>query len=162
MATVYTTTFQLRRGNASVWEKNNPVLSRGEPGFEIDTNRLKIGDGSTAWNDLCYVGDSIQKGYFHEGAFYSDSTLSVEMNPSTIKVYIDLKNGQMYHYTGTNYQKIEGNLPVASDINPGIFKVYSTTGDNEDGTMTQKAITAALNRKVEVDVDDTGEILIFK
>ena len=57
MATVYTTTFQLRRGNASVWEKNNPVLSRGEPGFEIDTNRLKIGDGSTAWNDLRYIGE---------------------------------------------------------------------------------------------------------
>ena len=45
MATVYNTTFQLRRGTAAIWEKNNPILSRGEPGFEIDTNRLKIGDG---------------------------------------------------------------------------------------------------------------------
>lgn len=57
MAEVYKTTFQLRRGNASVWEKNNPILARGEPGFEIDTNRLKIGDGLTAWKDLKYIGE---------------------------------------------------------------------------------------------------------
>ena len=57
-STTITTTFQLRRGNASVWEKNNPILARGEPGFEIDTNRLKIGDGSTPWIDLKYIGES--------------------------------------------------------------------------------------------------------
>ena len=28
----------------------------GEPGFEVDTYRLKIGDGKTAWNDLPYIG----------------------------------------------------------------------------------------------------------
>ena len=57
MAEVIKTTFQLRRGNAAVWAKNNPVLSRGEPGFVIDENRLKIGDGVTAWNDLPYIGE---------------------------------------------------------------------------------------------------------
>ena len=57
MATVINTTFQLRRGNASVWAKNNPILARGEPGFIIDENRLKIGDGTTAWNDLDYIGE---------------------------------------------------------------------------------------------------------
>jgi hypothetical protein len=54
---VYNTTFQLRRGNAAVWARNNPILARGEPGYVIDENRLKIGDGSTAWNDLPYVGE---------------------------------------------------------------------------------------------------------
>ena len=57
MAEVIKTTFQLRRGNASVWEKNNPVLYRGEPGFVIDENRLKIGDGITPWNELEYIGE---------------------------------------------------------------------------------------------------------
>ncbi len=55
MATVLKTKFQLRRGNAEVWARNNPVLERGEPGFEIDTGRLKIGNGQTAWNDLEYL-----------------------------------------------------------------------------------------------------------
>lgn len=58
MAEVIKTTFQLRRGTASVWEKNNPVLHRGEPGFVIDENRLKIGDGVTLWNDLPYIGEA--------------------------------------------------------------------------------------------------------
>ena len=56
MAEIIRTTFQLRRGYEAVWKKNNPVLVCGEPGFVIDRNRLKIGDGETAWNDLPYFG----------------------------------------------------------------------------------------------------------
>lgn len=55
MAT-YNITYQLRRGTAAVWEKNNPILNYGEPGFEKDTYRLKIGDGVTHWVDLPYIG----------------------------------------------------------------------------------------------------------
>ena len=58
MAEVIKTTFQLRRGAAAVWAKNNPILERGEPGFVVDENRLKIGDGTTPWNDLDYIGES--------------------------------------------------------------------------------------------------------
>lgn len=56
MAEIIRTTFQLRRGYEAVWQRNNPVLACGEPGFVIDRNRLKIGDGETAWNDLPYFG----------------------------------------------------------------------------------------------------------
>ena len=56
MAEVLRTTFQLRRGYEAAWKKNNPVLASGEPGFVIDKNALKIGDGVTAWNDLAYIG----------------------------------------------------------------------------------------------------------
>lgn len=55
MAEIIKTTFQLRRGYEAVWERNNPILASGEPGFVIDKNRLKIGDGETAWNDLEYI-----------------------------------------------------------------------------------------------------------
>lgn len=55
MATTIKTTFQLRRGNAEVWAKNNPVLAAGEPGFELDTGKLKIGNGSDAYNNLPYI-----------------------------------------------------------------------------------------------------------
>lgn len=58
MATTYKTTFQLRRGLAEVWKKNNPLLAKGEPGFELDTNRLKIGDGEKNYNDLPYIGEA--------------------------------------------------------------------------------------------------------
>lgn len=56
MADVIKTTFQLRRGEASVWKKNNPTLAKGEPGVELDTLKMKIGDGATPWNDLPYSG----------------------------------------------------------------------------------------------------------
>lgn len=55
MVEVIKTTFQLRRGYEAVWEKNNPILATGEPGFVIDKNLLKIGDGTTRWNDLEYL-----------------------------------------------------------------------------------------------------------
>jgi hypothetical protein len=45
---------QLRRGTAANWTSANPVLSAGEPGFETDTGKSKIGDGTTAWNSLVY------------------------------------------------------------------------------------------------------------
>lgn len=44
-----------RRDNASNWSTNNPVLALGEFGFELDTNKLKIGDGVSAWNSLSYI-----------------------------------------------------------------------------------------------------------
>lgn len=60
MANVVKITYQLRRGYEEVWERNNPILASGEPGFVIDKNKLKIGDGVTAWNDLKYIAGSME------------------------------------------------------------------------------------------------------
>ena len=50
-------TIQLRKGTLDQWNsKNTEVLASGEPGFETDTLRLKIGNGTTAWSGLNYVG----------------------------------------------------------------------------------------------------------
>lgn len=59
MAENIKTTFLLRRGNTEAWERNNPILQLGEPGFEIDKNKLKVGDGTTTWKNLPYIGDEI-------------------------------------------------------------------------------------------------------
>ena len=45
---------QLRRGGAQEWANANPVLAQGELGIELDTGRIKIGDGVSAWNTLRY------------------------------------------------------------------------------------------------------------
>ena len=45
---------QLRRGTAATWTSINPILAQGEYGFETDTLKTKIGDGTTAWNSLAY------------------------------------------------------------------------------------------------------------
>lgn len=54
---VIKTTFLLRRGTTSAWESANPTLQYGEPGYEKDTGKLKIGDGIHAWNELPYLTD---------------------------------------------------------------------------------------------------------
>ena len=48
-----------RRGTAPQWAVTNPVLESGELGIESDTNKMKLGDGRTAWNSLVYVGGLI-------------------------------------------------------------------------------------------------------
>ena len=45
---------QLRRGGAQEWANANPTLAQGELGIEIDTGRIKIGDGVSSWNTLRY------------------------------------------------------------------------------------------------------------
>ena len=46
---------QVKRGTASSWTSANTVLAAGEIGFETDTKKMKVGDGSTAWNSLLYT-----------------------------------------------------------------------------------------------------------
>lgn len=47
---------QLRRDEAANWTSVNPTLSAGELGVELDTGKLKVGNGTTAWNSLAYIG----------------------------------------------------------------------------------------------------------
>ena len=51
---------QLRNDSASNWASAYPVRLEGEVGIELDSarNRIKIGDGTTAWNDLPYFLDA--------------------------------------------------------------------------------------------------------
>ena len=48
-------TLQHKRATAAIMAANNPVLAAGEVAFETDTNKFKIGDGSTAWVRLPYA-----------------------------------------------------------------------------------------------------------
>ena len=59
-----TVRMQQRRGTAAEWTSANTVLSAGEIGFETDTSKFKIGDGTTAWNSLPYFvnADDIETG----------------------------------------------------------------------------------------------------
>ena len=50
------TRIQLRNDLAATWNSKNPVLNKGEIGIEIDTRKMKVGDGTTVWNALSYMG----------------------------------------------------------------------------------------------------------
>lgn len=51
-----TTRIKLRRDTAANWTDANPILAAGEPGLEIDTGKVKYGDGVTAWNAIEHTG----------------------------------------------------------------------------------------------------------
>ena len=58
-----TTRIKLRRDDTTNWEALNPVLALGEPGYNTTDNKIKIGDGVTAWVDLAYLTDAAGNDY---------------------------------------------------------------------------------------------------
>jgi hypothetical protein len=52
------TRMQQRRGTAAQWTAANPILAAGEIGFETDTNKFKMGNGSSTWGNLQYFANA--------------------------------------------------------------------------------------------------------
>ena len=81
-------------------------------------------------------------------------------------LYIDIPTSGMYYFDGQKYQELgRSSVPTANQATEqtaGIMKLYSTTGQNTDGTMTQKAITDELNEKVEITLNIEEELIIFE
>jgi hypothetical protein len=48
------TKIQVRRDSSADWNITNPILSEGEIGFETNTGKFKIGNGSSVWSGLEY------------------------------------------------------------------------------------------------------------
>ena len=43
---------QIRRGKTDSWKKSKLKLAAGQPGYDKDRHKLKIGDGISLWEDL--------------------------------------------------------------------------------------------------------------
>lgn len=141
----------------------------------VDTARYGLkavcGDGVSTFGQLEYIGESFQQGYWDHvtGAFYYDKKLTQEIvNKRENVLYLDIDSSQIYYYTGSQFKQIELGLPTASETVLGVLKLYNNTGDNTDGTMTQKAITNELENindeldtKVEVSLKEDEELVIF-
>ena len=69
---IINTTLQQRSDTAARWTEVNPVLLRGELGIEIDTGKLKVGNGETAWADLPYLSAGITKGEILDMVYPND------------------------------------------------------------------------------------------
>ena len=146
-------TIKLKRGLAEAWERVNPVLKQGEPGFTIDTNRLKLGDGKTAWNDLPYVGT---QSYIAKDSYYSFPSVGEDN-----LFYIDLTNYNIYIWHNNTYKRVStdsesividtelsetSNNPIANSVvTKAIKEVTYTFGegfevDEETNTVTATAV----------------------
>jgi hypothetical protein len=83
------TQIQIRRGTASQWTSANPTLASGEFGYESDTSKFKIGNGSTAWTSLSYQGagtvTSITAGTgLSGGTITTSGTIAIDSTVATL------------------------------------------------------------------------------
>ena len=134
----------------------------------VDTARSGLravcGDGVSTFGQLEYIGESFQQAYWDHitETFYYDKKLTQEItNKKENVLYLDIDSSQLYYYTESGFKLIEMNLPTASETVLGVLKLYDSTGNNIDGTMTQRAITEELDTKVELSLKEDEELVIF-
>jgi len=123
---------QLRRDTSLNWGLNNPILLSGEIGYETNTTYMKIGDGTTPWNDLPYWQGGL-----------TGAGLTVKKNGATILSPTSNLNfsNDFTVVTGTNYtatiglsNSAEGTL--VNILNNGVLGITGATGINFTGAAS--------------------------
>lgn len=106
------TKIQLRRDTSSNWNTANPTPASGEPCFETDTGKLKIGDGTTAYNSLPYQGGSSGE--------TTNLNAIAPLYLTTSGYATSVLN--KYTYSGSDYYYIQGDR----DVIPMYYDNYNT------------------------------------
>lgn len=135
------TVIKLRRGTAAEWSSNgSTVLASGEPGFELDTGRFKIGNGTTAWSGLVYAS-------IVPSGFIAGSGISINLGSNGSYVTISSSGGaNIYNYGDNRVLTSDG---TATGINAennltfdGTTLLVNGTGVSVSGhTHTSSSIT---------------------
>ena len=135
---------QQRRGTAAQWTSADPVLNAGEMGWESDTNKFKVGDGTNHWADLDYfidanstVNPAFGTSIVFEGATADSYEVTLQATDPTADRTITLPN-----VTGTVITT--GNLSDITDI--GVFTstivMEGSTADAHELTLSAGNPTA--------------------
>lgn len=133
MPKIIKATILLRRGLAATWAAHNPTLAYGEPGFEKDTNRLKIGDGETEWNLLPYLDGNYAKIHYDDENNYTDDFIAEE-----------------------------NEICFVNTINKGIrIKLGDGVTEWQYLSYTDEVLWEELESKVDVSYDAQEEMLVF-
>ena len=138
-----------RRDTAANWSSANPILAEGEIGIVTDTKGYKIGDGSTAWNDLAYPSNptTISNELGSSSTVAASQSILTESVLNTIQLdNIDLDSGTIAklmlatvpaRYTVMSNNKNCGTLDIIGD-NMGhmLTQVFETHYIVTDGELT--------------------------
>jgi len=115
------TRMQQRRGTAAQWTSANPILNAGEMGWESDTNKFKIGDGTNHWADLDYfidqsstVNPAFGSSITFEGATANafETTLQVTDPTADRTITLPDSTGTVVVADGSGNVTVSGNLTV--------------------------------------------------
>jgi hypothetical protein len=110
---------QVRRGTSSQWTTANTLLSSGEIGFETDTNKFKIGDGTLLWDALEYFLDSSELSLYLTTASASTTYATKAELENIDALPSQTGNSGKYLTTdGTNpsWETVSGGTTSSSDI----------------------------------------------
>ena len=112
---------QFRRGIASLWTSVNTLLSAGEPGFETDKYRLKVGNGTQPWNSLLYLAGS------GVPAILAGSGISVITGVGSVgSQYYNQPNVPFYIIHNTGVISITGGDGISVSGSGGIYTISNT------------------------------------
>jgi len=123
------TQIQIRRGTAAQWTAANPVLASGEFGYETDTGKFKIGNGSSAWNSLSVLNGvtaSSTDTFTNKTISGSTNTLSNIANASLTNSAITINGTPV---------SLGGSISLPGDIE-GVTAGTGLTGGGTSGTVT--------------------------
>jgi|688.fasta_scaffold197199_2 hypothetical protein len=145
------TKIQLRRDSSADWTTINPVLSEGEIGFETNTGKFKIGNGSSAWSALSYFGGEVDLSTYLTISSASTTYLTqasasatyLAQSSATSPAYLPFVSGSYYKSPGANNSGISCNL---NSTNFGHFYVGQTTSFDRIGCSTGTVTTAGTAR----------------
>lgn len=116
---------QQRNDTAANWLLANPILLRGELGIEYDTGKMKIGDGSSSWAALPYIGVGITQA----------DVLNFIYPIGSIKMTISAENpGDKIGGTWKRWGN--GCFPIAVDENNPLIATAEMTGGESEHTLT--------------------------
>lgn len=143
------TLLQFRRGTASNWTSANSVLAAGEVGYETDTGKFKIGDGTTAWTALLYATDASDL----TGTTLSSSVVSSSLTSvgtlSSLAVSGGIAQGGNYltPYSGFRNKIINGSFEIWQR---GTSRTYLNAGSFRADRWTVNQYQNAAHQQVSV------------
>lgn len=149
-------TIQVRRGTASQWTSANPTLAAGEIGFETDTFKIKIGNGSTAWTSLQYAagGNQFDTNIVFEGATADSYETTLQVTDPTADRTITLPDatGTVVLADGSGNVTVSGNLTVS-----GTTTTVNSTEITVQNALTFEGATADAYETTLTVVDPTAD-----
>jgi hypothetical protein len=117
------TLIQMRQGGITSWASNNPVLAAGEFAVATDINLIKVGDGTTTFNNLGFFANTLYTNTFGVGQQISLTKTNVPglrithgMRYAFISSALFASNGAQVTYTyATNGGGLSGGLISVGD-----------------------------------------------
>lgn len=128
-------------------------LSLSSSNIDIPSAKAVVDYTSNLFSE---TNDNIQDLFNTTSSNYNESIIGLSVSGTTV-TYI--KGDGSSHTFET--QDTNTTYSLGTDEVTGLTKLYATTGNAEDGTMTQKAIKTELDKKVGVAIDDSSDMLIF-